>query len=414
MPASKRRDPRGILLPSVVTIGALLIRAWRYSKPSSYVFDEVYYVPDALAYLDGGAETAWVHPPLGKWLIAAGIRVVGDTPAGWRIASLVFGGLVVLLTYLLALRLLGSRGWAAIAAALVATDGLQIVQSRTATLDVFLATFIVAGVLLAHIYARPSSAEHQPKPMWLAASGVMLGAALAVKWAALPVLAFAAVAVVAASGNRRSEALRVIGWLGLVPVAVYVFSYARFWSQEGLDPGRWIELQRSMLSYHLGGVAGHSYASSPVGWLLLRRPVTYFFAARGNTVQHIVALGNPLLWWAFVAMLPWLVRAWLRRSDHAADVVLLGFAATYVPWLLVRRTSFLYYLTPLVPFLAIGVARALQRLWQSSFPRAMRHGAAVTYLLATFLTAALLLPVWIGLPIEHDHWRRLILFPGWK
>jgi dolichyl-phosphate-mannose-protein mannosyltransferase len=397
-----------------VTVAALLIRAWRYREPPSYVFDEVYYVPDALAYLDGGAETTWVHPPLGKWLIAAGIRVLGDTPSGWRIASLVFGGLVVLLTYLLALRLLGSCGWAAIASALVAADGLQIVQSRIATLDVFVATFIVAGVLLVHIYARPSSAEHEPRPVWLAASGVMFGAALAVKWAALPVLAFAAVAVVAASANRKREALRVMGWLGVVSVAVYVLSYARFWSKEALDLGGWLELQRSMLNYHLGGVGGHPYASSSVGWLLLRRPVTYFFAARGNTVQHIVALGNPLLWWAFVATLPWLVRAWLRRSDHAADVVLLGFAATYVPWLLVRRTSFLYYLTPLVPFLAIGVAWALQRLWRSSLSGALRRGAVVTYLLATFLTAALLLPVWIGLPIVHDHWRCLILFPGWK
>ena len=415
MSASKRRDPRGVLLPAAVTVGALLIRAWRYSDPPSYVFDEVYYVPDALAYLDGGVETTWVHPPLGKWLIAAGIRVVGDTPSGWRIASLVFGGLVVLLTYLLALRLLGSRGWAATASALVATDGLQIVQSRIATLDIFVASFIVAGVLLVHIYARPSSEKpQQPKPLWLAASGVMFGAALAVKWAALPVLAFAAAAAVAASEDRKREALRVMGWLGVVSVAVYVLSYARFWSREALDLGGWFELQRSMLSYHLGGVGRHSYASSSVGWLLLRRPVTYFFAARGNTVQHIVALGNPLLWWAFVATLPWLARAWLRKGDHTADVVLLGFVATYVPWLLVRRTSFLYYLTPLVPFLAIGVAWALQRLWRSSFPGALPRGALVTYLLAAFLTAALLLPVWIGLPIEYDHWRRLILLPGWK
>jgi dolichyl-phosphate-mannose--protein O-mannosyl transferase len=229
------------------------------------------------------------------------------------------------------------------------------------------------------------------------------------------VLALAAVAVVAASANRKSEALRVVGCLGVVPIAVYVLSYARFWTQNGLDLGDWLQLQRSMVSYHLGGgVGGHSYASPSVGWLLLLRPVTYFFAARGNTVQHIVALGNPLLWWAFIATLPWLVREWLRRSDHAADVVLLGFAATYVPWLLVRRTSFLYYLTPLVPFLSIGVAWALQRLCQSSLSSVIRRRVAVTYLLATFLTAALLLPVWIGLPIEHDHWRRLILLPGWK
>ena len=32
-----------------------------------------------------------VHPPLGKWLIALGIRIFGMNPVGWRIGAAVAG-----------------------------------------------------------------------------------------------------------------------------------------------------------------------------------------------------------------------------------------------------------------------------------------------------------------------------------
>jgi len=413
--SARRREPWSLVAPVVVTMAALLIRAWRLELPSTYVFDEVYYVPDALALLDGQAGGPVAHPPLGKWLIAAGIEALGDNPQGWRIASLIFGSLAVPLTYILAHRLLDSLRWATLAAALVAADGLQIVQSRVATLDIFVSTLALSGVLLAHVYARRSEpARRSPSLGWLAGAGFMLGAALAVKWSALPVLAFMAVAVVARSVNRRREALGVIGLLGAVPLVVYVLSYARYWSDYGADIGRWLRVQDAMLAFHSGGLPPHPYASSSLGWLLLRRPVAYFFTEDGGRVRHIIALGNPVLWWAFLTTVPLLVRSWLRREDHAADVIVLGLAATYFPWLLVRRTSFLYYLTPLVPFMAVGVAWALQRLWRSSLPQALRYGGVVTYVVAAFVVAGLLLPVWLGLPIGRDHWERLMLFPGWR
>src|SRR5205085_1499498 len=172
------------LLPALlVTVAAAAIRLWRVGLPRAYVFDEAHYVPDALTYLHGGVEHTWVHPPLGKWLIAAGIRTFGDRPVGWRMASVVFGTAAVLLTYVLARRLLHSDWWATLASALVAVDGLQIVQSRVAMPDIFLTTFVLAGALLGHHYvtARPNPDGSERRPIgWLAGAGVMLGAALAV------------------------------------------------------------------------------------------------------------------------------------------------------------------------------------------------------------------------------------------
>jgi dolichyl-phosphate-mannose-protein mannosyltransferase len=406
----------GWVLPLSVTAVAAVIRGWRVGVPNTYLFDEIYYVPDALTYINGGDETSWVHPPLGKWMIASGIRVLGNDPVGWRIASVVFGTIAVLLTYVLALRLLHSRWWATVASALVALDGLQIVQSRVAMLEIFVTTFLLAGALLAHVYTIErgrSGRSERGALLVLSAAGVMFGAALAVKWSALPAIVFTAVALIAASPERRRASLAVGALLCAVPALIYMVSYASFWRRHGVDLDRWLRLQTSMLRFHNGDVPAHPYASFSLGWLLLRRPVAYFYDARGEQVRHIVALGNPLLWWGFVAAIPLLIRAWLRRRERAADVIVLALAGIYLPWLLVRRTSFLYYLTPLVPFMAVGVAWALQRLSTSSLRRPIRVGAVTTYIGAAFVASALLLPVWVGMPIDYDHWRRLMLLRSW-
>ncbi len=93
-------------------------------------------------------EATWVHPPLGKWIIALlGIGPIGQRSIGWRLPSAVFGIAGVALLYLLALHLWRSVWWAGFSALLLALDGLHIVQSRMAMLDIFLTTFITAAVL---------------------------------------------------------------------------------------------------------------------------------------------------------------------------------------------------------------------------------------------------------------------------
>lgn len=412
-PNARRRGAgtaRFLVAPTLVTAGALAIRAWRLDRPRRLVFDEFHYVPQAIDYLHGRPTGFEVHPPLGKWLIAGGMKAFGADPPGWRAASLVFGSLVVALTYVFALRLLRSPLWATLAAALVAMDGLQIVQSRTAMLDIFLSAFVLAGALLAYVYVE------RRQWGWLAGAGLMFGAALAVKWSALPVIVFSAAAIVATSakGDRRKTAVAVAGALVALPLLVYFVSYVRFWDESGLDLGAWFRLQRSILDFHRGGVAGHFYASASLGWLVLRRPVSYFHQVRGDEVQHIVALGNPALWWGFLASIPSLLRAWSRRTDRTADVVVLGLAALYAPWLLVQRTSFQYYLTPLVPFMAIGVVWVLRRLWTSSKPRWLRVGGVSAYVALALVAAALLLPVWLGVPISQTRFERLLFFKSWR
>src|SRR5436190_3540533 len=141
----------GLLLAAVTVAGALP-RALRISAHGGFSWDETYYVPAARDYLHGTFSTNFEHPPLAKWAIAAGIELVGDEPLGWRLAALVAGVATISLTWLLVRRLLHSVWWATMAALLVATDGLLIVQSRTAILDSLLPPLLVGAALCITIH----------------------------------------------------------------------------------------------------------------------------------------------------------------------------------------------------------------------------------------------------------------------
>nr|MBA2273245.1 phospholipid carrier-dependent glycosyltransferase [Actinomycetota bacterium] len=77
----------------VVLIGAAM-RLVRVAVPAGRIFDERYYAKDACLYAKApaslcgsAAEITTVHPPLGKSLLAVGIKVFGYNALGWRFAA---------------------------------------------------------------------------------------------------------------------------------------------------------------------------------------------------------------------------------------------------------------------------------------------------------------------------------------
>ncbi len=147
---------RPVFVLIAIGIIAAVPRFYHLSQPHGRVFDEVYYTKDGCLYagypykqcgLDTPDEQSWVHPPLGKWMIAAGIRLFGNHQFGWRVSAAFIGTLTCVLVAGLALVLWQSSLWAFVAGLLAATESLLVVQSRTALLDIFEAFWVVAGFL---------------------------------------------------------------------------------------------------------------------------------------------------------------------------------------------------------------------------------------------------------------------------
>lgn len=167
----------GWIAPLIVALFGGFIRFFRLGEPSGLVFDESYYVKDAWAMLQTGDARLWpervkgvdidtlfakgqtnlyestasnifTHPPLGKWLIAAGMKLFGGaTPFAWRFTAALAGTIAILLIARVALRLFHNVTIATTAAILMAFDGQAITMSRTAMLDGFLMVFVLGAFL---------------------------------------------------------------------------------------------------------------------------------------------------------------------------------------------------------------------------------------------------------------------------
>jgi dolichyl-phosphate-mannose-protein mannosyltransferase len=360
------------------------------------------------------------HPPLGKWLIAAGIGP-SSKPVGWRLPSAVFGVAGVLLVYLLALTLWRAPWWAGLAGLLVALDGVHIVQSRLAMLDIFMSTFILGGVLCGVLeYQRRNGIRVPPVTSnrvfgsrYLLGAGVLLGAAVATKWSglfilipavALGVLGLAAPAP-AEDGSTRRRALNVAMSLVLAPLAVYVASYATFFVQHGPAVGQFLGLQGAMFHQQWHHAHVQVENSAPISWPLLAHPIRY--AWDQAAARALVLVGNPLLWWGFLAALPVLVCRVVRHRAWEELMVLGGYLLLYGPWLLIPRTQFLFYMVPAVPFMALGLVAVLR-----SLPAPSARGVGLGVSLAAVVVGVAFAPVWLYLPVPGGWLRLLPLVPS--
>jgi dolichyl-phosphate-mannose-protein mannosyltransferase len=292
-----------------------------------------------------------VHPPVGKWLIAGGMWLVGaEDPVGWRVSAALFGTLSIALVCAAGWLLFRSLTVATLAGLFTAVDGLHLVQSRLAMLDVFLMFFVLLAFVLllldrrdgrrrlvARLAVPPGGRVPEAElarrlvwgpwlgvRWWRIAAGVACGLAVGVKWSALFLVAGLGVLTVLWDLNaRRTAGIRrwfpaavlkdgVPAFLAVVGTGAVVYvltwtgwltstdAYDRRWAQE--HPGEgvlWLPAPlRSLWAYHssaYGFHSGlgteHSYEALPWLWLTLGRPTSYFYeaperGAAGCTVEH--------------------------------------------------------------------------------------------------------------------------------
>jgi dolichyl-phosphate-mannose-protein mannosyltransferase len=434
-----RRTRIGV--PATVLLVAAVIRLWGLPFPPTLYWDEQYYVFDAEAYLGGGIgqpignpppavkiadEGTWVHPPLGKWIMALlGVGPLGLRSIGWRLPSAVFGIVGVALLYLLALRLWASVWWAGLASLLLALDGLHIVQSRIAMLDVFLTTFITAGMLF--LVLDRERMDRGPRGRWpiiesvfgspfRLLAGVSLGAAVGTKWSGAFALAFAVVLCSAwvFTGHRRGArpVAQTVGTLVasfvVVPLGVYLLSYGAFFYQHGFAVQDFVTLQLRMLRYQQQHVRVQPENSLPWTWPVMLHPIQYFRETAGESARAIVALGNPALWWGFLVLLPVGVISLWRRATWREALIFGGYVAMYLPWLVVPRSQFFFYMLPAVPFMCLSVATTAR-----SLPGRWAQVTAIGFAAAAMLCAIAFLPAWTAWGAPSAWLRGLGWLPDW-
>ena len=431
---------------------------------------------------------SWVHPPLGKWEIGLGEKLFGVTPFGWRFSSALAGTLIVTFVAIITQLLFASPLWTFVSGLLLAVESLNVVQSRVALLDIHLEFWIVAGFLFLLLDRRwidrrtpADEPEKEPVPSeeggwddvptvapsrvrtaipipvwrpWRFAAGFALGAAFAVKWSgAMGILAALILSFAWETTRRhrgdisrrraflravRQESLSLFLAFALLPLAVYMAIYLPWFHHFGWSFKDWWENQTAMLNYHRQlrtnaldpkthqYTPTHPYYSRAWTWPFMLRPVNFFLRNLNPGIRQILDIGNPAIFWGSVWALPFVAYMWRRRRDWRAGFIVVPALTLYVPWLLVTRPQFFFYVLPMTPFMVLGIVYLLRELSEATIVlhdpvtgdrvESARH-PYLPFVVAFVIVAVVLFlwfwPVLTAAPLTETMWRARVWFRGW-
>ncbi len=442
---------------------------------NSMYFDEIYHARtayeqrNALLNQEPSAIYETSHPPLGKVLMTLSVLVFGMTPFGWRFAGAFAGVLMLPGLYLLGKQFTGKKRFGVFAMLLMAFDFMHFTQTRIATIDSFATLFIIYAY---YFMFRWMSMDDAALPLRktlapLFFSGLMMGLAIASKWtgiyagAGLALLFFWTLVRIMRRGyscakltQKELDALgenavtaRTLGenWLKntvitslwcllffvAIPAVIYYLSYIPVFisTPGGLTLKKVISANVGMYNYHSakGLGADHFFSSPWYEWPLIVKPMYYYAGGVINgTASTILSFGNPLIWWG--GLLALILAALLAagqavshdglvhvpeelRRDRRPVMLLIAFAAQYLPWILVPRGTYIYHYFPSVPFIILCITLLVSYL----MTRNQKTAKALTVALP--LTALILFiaffPYLSGVRVPTAWLDAMKWFPNW-
>lgn len=240
----------------------------------------------------------------------------------------------------------------------------------------------------------------------------------------------------------RDAPLTGLSMLAII-VVVYFSSWTGWlltdggWDRHWADghPSSWVPATvRSLWHYHaeawrfhVGLDSGHAYGSNALSWPFQARPTAFYWdtvtdGSRGCNVDkcaaEVLALGNPIIWWAAIFAVVHQAWRWIGRRDWRSGAVLVGIAAGWVPWLIyLDRTIFTFYTIVYTPFIVMALAMTLGTvLGGADASRRRRRDGAIAvgaFLLLVIAAAWWFYPVWTGEVIPYEAWRLRMWLPTW-
>ncbi|MFH1454493.1 MAG: phospholipid carrier-dependent glycosyltransferase [Armatimonadota bacterium] len=378
-------------------------------------FDETYYIKGAKTYLSFIPDTNWTHPPLGKIMISAGIFFFGDNTLGWRITGILLGSLMIILMYFLAQRLFKSRFAGISAAILTAICPLNIVQSRIATLDIFLTFFTLLGFYFLYLYIDTETGKTKKEKTMLVLCVISFGLSCACKWSGIFAIAGALIILFYYkffSREKRTRApgsfISILALFFIITSAVYLASYIPFFLQKQ-SFNQFILNHVKSVTFHYESSFAHNYLTPVWTWPLMIRPMWFYFQQiPHDKYQGIISMGNPFIWWSFLIFFIFIIIDFIKTRKDTLFFIIAGYLSLYLPWFISTKGGFFYYLEPATIFMYLGITCILTRWWETK-----NKNLVILYFIAAFVFFITFLPVIIAVPVNKAFFYKLMWFKSW-
>jgi len=427
--------------------GALLLdeqelQPARSTYMNATYFDEIYHVRAAVEYIQNVDIYENTHPTLGKVLIMLGIEIFGFTPFGYRFMGTLFGTLMLPLMYLILKYIFGKTKIATMGTILLASGFMHYAQTRIATIDSYGTFFILAMYLFMYkYYSLPLDTPFKKTLPSLFLSGLMFGLGIASKWTAF----YGAVGLAVlwlirqiriylfkkntekhdfSSYITQKIAYSVIFFI-IIPVTIYTVSFIPYLLVEH-EPvtlssmaNKMIQTSVDMYNYHSQVNQPHPYQSSWWQWLINWRPLLFYYNSPAAGYRSSIAtLLNPLLAWAGIVAIIWLVIHVVRdfiktkQLNMKATFILVGYLACLLPQVFISRTLFIYHYFPSTIFLIMAIAYIMDGIDEHTNKR--QKWINVAFTVASVVLFIMFLPSISGITVPEWYLQYFIRWlPSW-
>jgi dolichyl-phosphate-mannose--protein O-mannosyl transferase len=398
-----------------------------YNEP---IFDETFYIRTAYEYTHGLTAYENTHPPLGKSLVALGIRLFGLNPFGWRSMSAVFGIMMVPLMYAFAWAIFGNRFAATAAAVLLAFDCMHFTLSRIATIDVFAGFFILLMYYLFYRFWQTDQASQRTfslgKKLTLPYSyiplglcGLTMGLGVATKWTGVFAgLGLGVLFLIYIIKHHPAQRGRLLAFCTVFFVVLPLFIYILSHRPVVLDPPANGLLQTftastaRILSWHTGIDDTHDFGSRFYTWPFDWRHLHYISVPlEGNYWSSVNLMGNPAIWWFGLPSLVFCLYRWVKKKDEKAGFIAVAYLAQYLPWFFIGRLTFIYHYYPAALFMILAAGYTLDEIRQA---KTWGKTAVYGYLAVAVAVFVIFYPVISGSPITPLYESGLRWLPRWE
>ncbi|MBP5427367.1 MAG: phospholipid carrier-dependent glycosyltransferase [Clostridiales bacterium] len=382
------------------------------------IFDEVLYARTGYEYINNKEGFEATHPPLGKILMAVGIKIFGMTPFGWRISSTIFGVLMVPLMYMFARKFFINRLYIVGCTILIMFDCMHFTQTRTCLIDSYAVFFIIMMYYyMMNVYRSVKMDKKYIISFML--SGLFFSLGIATKWIVLygglglAILYF--LSLYKNFWHKKPDLLKsvILGitFFVVMPIIVYLLVYIPVLrpTEVGYTLGGVIDQVKSMFVFHRYESTAHEYSSKWYEWLVMIKPMLFYGKELdGGMYERVITMGNPLIWHLSLVSIIASAIIGYKKKDNGVWVFVLGYLCQYLPWMFITRTTYIYHYFSAVPFAIFAIMYVMQNLDR------YKVYDVVIYQLMVVITFFVFYPLVQGMVVKklnYDVLREVMVYP---